>query len=69
MLKINLFCLTRTYILNRWVQGMTHCDGVDILRDTHCPFCELYTPGESESDSDVGEIEDPVTLETECAEW
>lgn len=62
---VNLFCLSRTYILNRWIRGMTKCPGSDPIRETHCHFCEVYEPEKPEESNE----DDAVILESEEATW
>lgn len=59
-------CITRTLLKRRMAPAMTKCEGVDILRDTHCAFCEYYENSQEELDD---EVEDPVIYETERLEW
>lgn len=59
-------CITRTLLKKRMAPAMTRCEGVDILRDTHCTFCEYYENSQEELDD---EVEDPVIYERETFEW
>lgn len=61
-----LACITRSLFDGGGVIGMTKCEGVPSLRSTHCVFCEYYERFRLEDDC---EIEDPVVMETERAEW
>ena len=61
-------CITRTLLKQRMAPAMTRCEGVNILRDTHCAFCEYYENTRDEFPIE-DEIEDPVIYETETLEW
>lgn len=61
-------CITRTLLKKRMAPAMTRCEGIDILRDTHCTFCEYYENTRDEFPIE-DEVEDPVIYETETSEW
>lgn len=63
-----LMCLTRNLLAGNTRIAMTRCEGSELLRDTHCAFCEYYIPPE-EAEIEHDKVEDPVIFEKEEAEW
>lgn len=62
---INLVCISRDYIRLGLVPGLKQCKGTDKIRDTHCVFCEFYTPDETMEE----EVENPVIFKKDRAQW
>ena len=59
-----LMCITRSRIASNEQRGMTSCPGSELILNTHCQFCDYYSGEEP-----VEEVESPVVLEKEEAEW